>query len=1016
MKHPILIILFTLFLSGSLSAEDLSLYYEGKAPTSLVGDGKYVVKTRPERFLAVKGLELDGTLRFFRGQEELLPASTLWNSTFFPGGVKYDIRIGRDSIHVMYGVLPSTGFMVFIQTSVSTRTELVSGHSIPLHWEEKQDRGINYVFLSQNDVNIPAESLDELQIMLQKPYEDQLLLKSPNKTLNKAVAFSQFLLDLGYNGEIMLCELFRWQDIWARDLGSGLLPGGLASGRAHQARQSLEYDLGRYRLMSPAFCKNSNDPSQGGTAAEVGWTVRSSWLYYLYSGDKEILRKDAEIMRPWIRHWMSRDYNEDGLIIDVTEFMDHMLMMVTTNGVSTLATNSMYAAMLNYFSLIEAELGNKGEANKLKQLSEKTVDAIHTVYWNPEKEYFNNMLLWDIVSERSSQTFQSILLKMGLTDDIRAYKTLDYLRKNNWCDYGSITITPRMNHVSLSNDQNVKVWPWWNLWEVEARYRYKDKEGGYRLLDLAARTIEDEKYPGLIEETLDTDGTSIGGNVFITAAGNLLDVVVKDLMGVEALSPGWTKIKVTPAVPADWKDYSCHIPTPRGFLYISCDKGHLTVKVNDPGIEYVSVDNIEKVTVEGAKKTLYTPTVIAEREYKPVPGIKVPQMPEGNTALFYDPEFHETKPGLNFETIGVEALGDLSNSSYKKIVISGNSLPLFTKGGKNMKKSLEAYIRKGGTVVFYGATVNAKSEEDGAGILGEQCGIIDWHQYLPTRRKTYLDFSYVPDPHNTSSSQTNGLYHASFTPDTHAKDKDLYIEIGQLVGLDSVFINDICVATYQDMEPYIRQEYPTNTPYPDTHRYKKLSRMYILKPGSKAYETLEFDRPNKLTVKLYNDRMDYGIPEGNRANIGYATEVMSWQATDDALENLGFEQPKRKGVNYWGNEQFFNSWSTKNGLFGFAVEGTGVRFCDGTALEGMEDLSVPVTTTYTDFPLFKPWTFEILAYTTTKQNLLYPMTEERYPCIVRIVDTKTRGGYVLISPSIAAHPAGKEVLNKLKVK
>ncbi|MCC8144192.1 MAG: hypothetical protein LUD02_09505 [Tannerellaceae bacterium] len=157
----------------------------------------------------------------------------------------------------------------------------------------------------------------------------------------------------------MLCELFRWLDIWARDLGSGLLPGGLATGRAGMARMSLEYDLERYRLMSPAYCKNSNDPSQGGTAAEIGWTARSSWNYYLYCGDKNKLRKDAEVLRPWVHHWISRDYDEDGLIIDVTEFMDHMLMMVTTNGVSTLATNAMYSAMLTYFAKIENELGNK---------------------------------------------------------------------------------------------------------------------------------------------------------------------------------------------------------------------------------------------------------------------------------------------------------------------------------------------------------------------------------------------------------------------------------------------------------------------------------------------------------------------------------------------------------------------------------------------------------------------------------------------------------------------------------
>ncbi|MCD8194561.1 MAG: hypothetical protein LUD74_08480, partial [Tannerellaceae bacterium] len=452
------------------------------------------------------------------------------------------------------------------------------------------------------NVPVPVSNLAGLQAMLEKPYREQLVLNSPNATLNKSVAFSQYLLDLGFNGEIMLCELFRWLDIWARDLGSGLLPGGLATGRADMARLSLEYDLERYRLMSPAYCKNSNDPSQGGTAAEIGWTARSSWNYYLYSGDKNKLRKDAEVIRPWVHHWISRDYDEDGLIIDVTEFMDHMLMMVTTNGVSTLATNAMYSAMLKYFAKIENELGNKKEACRLEELHTKTIDALNTVYWNEDKEYFNHLTLWDKTDTRSSQTFQSILMKMEATDDIRAGKILDYLKTNNWCNYGSITVIPQMNHVSMANDQNVKVWPWWNMWEIEARFRHNDKESAYHLLDLAARTIEDEKYPGLLEETLDTDGVSIGGNVFVTGAGNLLEVVVKDLLGIEALVPGWSVIKVVPAVPDEWTDYSCQIPTPHGFLHLECQGGHVTVFVEDATIKQLKVADMDNITVNGAEK------------------------------------------------------------------------------------------------------------------------------------------------------------------------------------------------------------------------------------------------------------------------------------------------------------------------------------------------------------------------------------------------------------------------------
>lgn len=1008
--------LLTLSCISVWAENDMSIRFSGKAPTALVGDGKYIVKTTPERFLAAKGLKLDGSLHFFRGQEELFPASTLWNSAFFPGGVTYDIRIGRDSIFVMYGADPDAGFTICIKSPIHVNTKIDLRNSVQLYRKEIHTAGISYTFFTGRDTELRVNSYEELKESLQHIYTQQLVLKSPNKTLDKSVAFSQYLLDLGYNGDRMVCELFRWQDIWARDLGSGLLPGGLASGRAEMARQSLDYDLKRYALMSPQDCKNSNDPSQGGTSSEIGWTARSLWNYFLYSGDINTLRKDAAIIRPWVTHWISRDYDEDGLIIDVTDFMDHMIMMLSTNGVSTLAANSMYASLLNYFSKTEGALGNKKEAEKLQKLYTRTVNAINTVYWNKEKEYFNNMTLWGIVSERSSQASQSMLLKIGATDDVRARKTLDYLKKNNWCDFGSLTIVPGMNHVGPENDQNVKVWPWWNLWEAEARFRCGDKEGAYKLLDLAVATIGDDKYPGFIEETLDADGTSIGGNVFITAAGNLLDVVVKDLMGVEALVPGWKEVKVVPAVPDDWKDYACNIPTPAGFINIECKNRQLSVTVKDSLIQYVHVDNTSHVTVSGAGKKEYVKIVTRERTYNKVSGIPVPPLKKGKAAVFYDVEFHNTKPNLDLAYVDVNTLGNLQSSPYKKIIVPGTRLPLYTRDGRSIKKSFEAYVNQGGTVIFYGATVHAKSNEDGAGILGEQCGIIDWYQYLPARDKQHLkDWSFTPDANNVSAAQKNGDYCSAFNLNSSFNGKDIYLELGPLAGLDSVFINNTYTASFSDMEMLIKQEYPTKTNYPDMYRYKMLSRIYIIKAGSEAYKTLRFNSQNTIRVKLLNDSMDFGFPETNLANIGVLTDRQEWQATDDAIPDMGFSFPKRKGINYWGNEQFFNSWSTKNGLFGFRIEGRGVRFCDDTALSGLADINVPVHSAYTDFVLFKPWTFEILAYTQTDQNLLYPMTTERYPCIVRIVNTKTSGGYVLITPAVMNNPAGIEILRKLKI-
>lgn len=997
------LLLGTLLARGQKEIPELR--YEGKAPAGLVGNGKFLIRTAPLEFTGMRGIELEGKFSLPDGK---CRDSSAWNSTFFPGGVEYVTTVDKGTCKILYGVSTQTGYTVCIETPAGFPVKLEQRGAYFLRLSEKKHDGKTVVFYSGKKGKLPA-SYEAYREELHAPYTKKLVIDTPDSMLNKAVVFSQYLLDLCYNGKFMLCELFRWQDIWARDLGSGLLPGGLTSGRPEMARKSLEYDLNRYAGMNPQDCKNSNDPSQGGTSSGIGWTARSIWKYYLYSGDRAILEKDAAVIRPWVKHWIERDYDEDGLIIDVTEFMDHMIMMLSTNGVSTLAANAMYAGLLYHSALIENELGNIADAERLHALYQRTVNAINSTYWNEQAGYFNNLTLWGTVSERSSQASQAMLLKINATDPVRARKTLDYLKQHNWNAYGSITIVPRMNHVPLKNDQNMKVWPWWNLWEAEARFKNNDKAGGYRLLHLAARTIRDEKYPGLLEETLDLEGKTYGGNAFPTGAGNLLEVTIKDLFGIEPVRAGWETVKVIPSVPDTWDTYSGDIPTPRGFIRITCKARQLSIDVNDPAIQ--TVQTTAGATVTGAAKQVYTAPPLLPVTYRKPVRKTVPAIEKGKTALFYDENFHTTRACLPLATVNVEQLGELEIARCRKVVIPDGRLPLYTPSGKNIRKVIERFVAQGGSVILYGATTNAKCDEDGAGILGEQGGLIDWYQYLPAKQRVY-----AATGKTTVSAAGNRLtYTASIYLDPDFRGKDLQLEIGQLAGLDSTYINGTLVGNYLDMTPLMKQEYPTRTPYPHSHAFKRVSRVYTVRPGEAAYHAFRFGENNVLTVQISRDALLEGLTEKNKPNISIPADGYQWQALDEDLPGLGVSVPKRKGVNYWGNEQFFNSWSTQNGLFGFSIQGKGVTFCNTGRFAGLTDPTLEVQTAYTDFALFAPWIFEPLAYTTTREHLLYPMEEERYPCVARIVNTDTGGGFIVITPALVNRPAGKELLGKLGV-
>lgn len=989
--------------SAASSVPGFSLHYEGKAATTLVGDGVFIVKTSPEYFLSVKGLDLEGRFHFQRNREPVLPASTLWNTTVFPGGVTYTITIGHDSVRVSYGVLTGAGFTVMVDAPYELQPNLAisKGKNLQPKTLRKGNRILHAY--TQNADQLSTLDPASFRIALEAPYRSKLVVNTPSATLNKAVAFSQALLDLSYNGELMYCELFRWLDIWARDLGSGLLPGALLSGRAAMARQSLVYDLNRYALMRPEDCKNSNDPSQGGTASEVGWTVRSIWNYYQYSGSLDSLKKDAAIIRPWVEHWSKRDYNEDGLITDVTDFMDHMIMMLSTNGVQTLSTNAMYASLFLYAGKIEAALGNKTLAKEWDKRYQRTVTAINTRYWNEDKGYFSNLLLWDGVDHRSSQASQAMLLKIGATDAERTRRTLSYLQATNWSRFGSVTITPRMNHVGMDNDQNVKIWPWWNLWEAEARFQHGDSEGGWKLLQLAAATIEDEKYPGLIEETLDTTGVSTGGNVFVTAAGNLIETVVKDLFGIEPAAAGWSKVRINPHTPASWKNYSCQVPTSGGMLFLECINGQLTARTTDPAIKEISIN-----------QTNAAPRAVIG-SYTNLPVKKLPALKPGKAVALNTSALTGQLTSLPVDQIELEQLTGLNGKKTPYLIVPGNALPLVTPAGKPVKALLENYVSTGGTIVLFGATTHKKTDEDGAGILGEQHGLIDWYNYLPSRTTTpLLNWSFTSTDANRIGTQWQGSYTSKLVLPADYAGKDLHIELGPLVGLDSVFINGAFVASYGDMEKYIVQEYPTNTTYRDTHRYKMLSRYYILNADNPAYKNLPFGKEITIEVRIKGDGLNRGIPAENNASIGVLTTEKKWQPTDEALPGLGLAHSKRKGINYWGSEQFFNSWSTKHGLFGFKVNGNGVQFAHENQTEAAL-ANITVQDIYTDFAVLFPWQFEALAYTTTSASLLHPATTERYPCIVRIRHHNSEGGFVVISPALIQGETGSTILKKLSI-
>ncbi len=219
-------------------------------------------------------------------------------------------------------------------------------------------------------------SWETLRALFEAPYREGFRIETPNVKLDRAVPFNRFLIDLGFNGYLHVCELFRWRDVWSRDLGSGLAPGAMVDGQFAAARTTIDYDLHRHAIANPRGLKVTEDASQGGSAEGVAWLTRAVWRYYLLMGDREFLANAATTLRPWVNAWVDRDADDRGLLIDVTEWMDHSRFLLFPDGARVLYSNVLFADLLRRFAAIERTLGDAAAAQRLDDVHLRFVRGI----------------------------------------------------------------------------------------------------------------------------------------------------------------------------------------------------------------------------------------------------------------------------------------------------------------------------------------------------------------------------------------------------------------------------------------------------------------------------------------------------------------------------------------------------------------------------------------------------------------------------------------------------------------
>jgi len=611
--------------------------------------------------------------------------------------------------------------------------------------------------------------------------ERGLRLRTPYPELDRAVEFAKAHLRLGYawepdadgrpggDGSKMVCDIFRWRDVWSRDFGSGFGPGGVAAGLLNAVLATLDYEAARHTAHDPAGLKVSDDTSQGGSAEGLGWLMKLVWRVYKHTGDRDWLERVTAAFEPWIVIWVARDADEDGLVADVTEWMDHSRFLRLPEGQRTLYSNALYFAALRRMGYVCEALGRHDDAERYRDLALRSRQSIHDAFWN-EAGYFNNAVQWGVPDTALMLADNAIALVERIASRNERYRTLDTIRERSWRPFGTVTTDLPMRYVPADNDHNGRVWPWWMALEAKARFQNFDADGGLHVLSKIVDTFHWPTLPGLCEEYLEPDDGAqddVVGHAFITGSGALLDAVQYGLVGLSIREPGERRIRLAPAVPRSWDAWSVDLDLAAGRLSYEESVDGVRIVLDECAVETLELrvpprEAVEMVTLDGAEiepeaeedgasatlrfeltpgarhvlEVAYAPQRVwsgdLARPPLPPPARVARPLLMDEPRLFADILQGFVRSAVSYfgrlRHVAAREIGDLEGEG-DLLVIVGNELPYRTKRRRSVTAMVEDYLGRGGSLLLLGPRfprIDLENHYHGGAQMGGHAGMFWW--------------------------------------------------------------------------------------------------------------------------------------------------------------------------------------------------------------------------------------------------------------------------------------------------
>ena len=417
----------------------------------------------------------------------------------------------------------------------------------------------------------------------------------------------------------------RDRETWLGDLRAEALLAYTAFGAYDIVKNTLSlfFDIQR---------KDGTIPGSGSTWMDFlefeVFGIIAAWECYLYSGDRAF----RDYMYPYIRKfigYVDDNADERGFIAG-----DGSWMWTLPREGYNAALQILLAEALKGVALLEREMNNAPEAERLEALREKIIANVQKEFWDEEAGIFREN--FRIVTPRMPVPLDAncFAIDFGVATPEQSRRILDYIKKNMWCEYGSASLDikvkearleegltkyplidrinnapdPSAEMITYMRPHNRMVWPFANSYEVQARLSQGDTEGAFELIkrcwdkDRFAETdtfweMVDPTNPvfnfGLCVHNSKDDCHNSAAHGFSGWVAHLLQ---SEVLGVKPLKPGFAETVVAPHT-GSLNDVCGTVPTPSGAIKVEIRK----------------TDKLYRIDVEAPEGVVITPE-LSERE------------------------------------------------------------------------------------------------------------------------------------------------------------------------------------------------------------------------------------------------------------------------------------------------------------------------------------------------------------------------------------------------------------------